>query len=656
MTLAATYDFEEGADGDPILAGANGVVNTFGSPVYSSELPAHGGLSFFAAAESPTARLDYDAPNNAAWSASIYVTPDTTPSSGAGNVMGVANAPGNHLIAIRMHSDGFFDMGDYSGEGFPSRLAKSDAYWSTGGTHRVDIQVAHDGSTLTVTARIFITAESAVYDSEITGSIATDLAPDRVWVTTGRSTWAAHYDTLRLYDFLQWADPIDPLPAGNVLHSWLGAPVQDGFQVVSKLDSGSAVRLVVSESSNMDNPTYFGPEAIDSSGYVRHETSGLDAGTRYYYQLEDAGTPIGTVGKARTLPRSGSIVSSFRVALGACTLKNRADGGAHTDVRVWDPDFFVHTGDFYYTSSTTTNPDFFEGLYADMIQTYPGHSELARDVPFYYCASDHEAGPDNGDSDNAWTVAHIAAYKRVAPHRLVDKAANPRGRWQTWTVGRIRFIMLDIRNLDRSPGLQVDTSSKTMLGATQKAWLKAQLLQPEALKVIISDVGWMGPASTSNGEDKWWSYDSERSEIATFINVNGVNVDLWHGDSHALAAATGSSNSWGGFPVLCAAPLAQSGGGRNLSEFDSYYNNNGAESRQYMRITFEDDGEIITRTASGWDADFATERISSVESWDSKFVGQVAVTVWNGTEEERAYIAGVWDGSNLNVGGATLAP
>ena len=38
--------------------------------------------------------------------------------------------------------------------------------------------------------------------------------------------------------------------------------------------------------------------------------------------------------------------------------------------------------------------------------------------------------------------------------------------------------MLDIRNTDRSPVANTDNSSKTMLGATQLAWLQAQLSSP----------------------------------------------------------------------------------------------------------------------------------------------------------------------------------
>jgi hypothetical protein len=129
----------------------------------------------------------------------------------------------------------------------------------------------------------------------------------------------------------------------------------------------------------------------------------------------------------------------------------------------------------------------------DQIRFAPGLLELTRDVPMWYCRSDHEAGPDNGDSNNAYTAASIGLPAPRALRHAGRRAVDAAGLYQTWVVGRVRFILIDVRNIDRSPGANTDNSSKTMLGATQKAWLKTQLLQPEPVKVIVSDVAWMGP-------------------------------------------------------------------------------------------------------------------------------------------------------------------
>jgi hypothetical protein len=184
---------------------------------------------------------------------------------------------------------------------------------------------------------------------------------------------------------------------------------------------------------------------------------------------------------------------------------------------------------------------------------------------------------------------------------------------QSWVQGRVRFIMLDIRNIDRSPGANTDNSSKTMLGATQLAWLYQQLVKPEPLKIIITDTQWLGTAVPSIGTDpelgKWWSYQTERaSVVAQMIASWGQmrNILLIHGDFHGVAVATAAqsaANAGGQMPVYCAAPMRQTGAATfDPGTFSSYYNNSNGECRLYGRVTVTDGGSAITVQFQGWDA------------------------------------------------------
>ena len=162
-----------------------------------------------------------------------------------------------------------------------------------------------------------------------------------------------------------------------------------------------------------------------------------------------------------------------------------------------------------------------------------------------------------------WIPVNISAALEVFPWATlgdISGSSPPVGLWQAWTAGRVRFIMPDIRNTDRSPGAMTDGPGKTMLGAPQLAWFYNQLLMPEPLKIIVEDTQWPGPASgllDTEGPDKWWSYSTERSAIISFMQANAAQVGsvLWiHGDSHLVGVLDGADNSWGGFPVFCAAP------------------------------------------------------------------------------------------------------
>jgi phosphodiesterase/alkaline phosphatase D-like protein len=426
---------------------------------------------------------------------------------------------------------------------------------------------------------------------------------------------------------------------GAVIQHVAGAPTSAAFTVVSKISGGTSLRLkVATDQALTQNVTFVAAQAPDGFGYTRHTPSGLSAGTQYYYRLAD--TPAGgsealtgPTGMCKTLKPAGS-PQSFTVSLVSCVTQAAADTAAMNDWTAYNADLKIFTGDFDYSNTTATDEPTQVAVYetqiassgpGDPVASAAGYSSsygmLTSRAWGFYCRSDHEAGPDNGDSDNAYTATNIAAAQQVFPFGpLGDQTNNPvHGLYQTWVVGRVRFIMLDIRNTDRSPGANTDNSSKTMLGALQLAWLKTQLTQPEPLKVIISDVQWMGNPTTylyTNGPDKWFSYSTERAAIVSFIQANQAtvqNVMLWHGDAHCLGCTPASGNSWGGFPVYCAAPMHNVGGGLDLGTFTQEYNNGGGNCRQYGRITLTDNGSTITSVFNGWDAETQTLRVSQTD-------------------------------------------
>jgi alkaline phosphatase D len=441
---------------------------------------------------------------------------------------------------------------------------------------------------------------------------------------------------------------------GSVVQSAAGAPTQTAFTVVSKLSNATSLRLkVATDAALTQNVTWVSAQTPDGLNYVRHVVTGLSAGTQYYYQLADtpsggSETLIGSVGKAKTLPSAGT-PQNFRVALVSCITQATTDPAAINDWTAWNADLNVFTGDFDYSGTKSTDLSTQVGVYETQIANSVGLNALIANAWGYYCRSDHEAGPDNGDSDNTYTATNIAAYQQVFPYgALGDSESPPHGLYQTWVAGRVRFIMIDIRNIDRSPGSNTDDASKTMLGATQMAWFKAQLIQPEPLKVIVSDVAWMGAPSITNGPDKWWSYSTERQAIISYIAANTAqvqNVMLWHGDSHCVGVATPAQNTWGGFPVYCAAPMHNTGGGRDLTTFSAYYDNDGGDCRQYGRITFTDDGTTITSTFSGWDATNQVEQVSQTDTFNAPSSPTGKGRAWNeATQTWQTFTPKIYEG------------
>ena len=96
-------------------------------------------------------------------------------------------------------------------------------------------------------------------------------------------------------------------------------------------------------------------------------------------------------------------------------------------------------------------------------------------------------------------------------------AQNP-GCWQTFSLGKVQFIMLDCRYYR-------DRKEKSMLGTYQKKWLKDILRNSEAtFKIIASSVPFSRGIKPGS-KDPWDGYPEEREEIFNFIekeNIEGV--------------------------------------------------------------------------------------------------------------------------------------
>ena len=180
------------------------------------------------------------------------------------------------------------------------------------------------------------------------------------------------------------------------------------------------------------------------------------------------------------------------MAVVSCVLSQTATDTAITDWVSWNPDLCCFTGDQNYWDTESTDLWTQVNLYELQIGNsglgngggYPSsYSQMHGSHWGFYCRSDHEAGPDNGDSGPAnvvpWIPVNISAALEVFPWATlgdISGSSPPVGLWQAWTAGRVRFIMPDIRNTDRSPGAMTDGPGKTMLGAPQLAWFCNQLI------------------------------------------------------------------------------------------------------------------------------------------------------------------------------------
>ena len=378
---------------------------------------------------------------------------------------------------------------------------------------------------------------------------------------------------------------------------WSGAVTPESALVKATLArDGMTARLALSKNPLLTRSVYSLPVRSDTNHHnvVAFPLQRLQPDTAYYYALEiDGQLDRKRRGGFRTFPQDGP--ASFTLAFASCA-RTASTSVVFDRIREHHPLFFLNMGDFHYLNIQTNDRSRFRAAY-DAVLASPQQSDLYRQVPFVYIWDDHDFG---GNNSNRKASSHEAArltYDEYVPHYPLAAGTVDAAIYQSFQVGRVKFILTDLRS-ERDSVTNKDDASKSMMGGKQKEWFKRELLAANGKYPLIcwvSSVPWIGqvganvygavktnqfgyihhsnllePSTRTNrnrrgasDEDHWSVFSTERREIADFIKSNHIQgVCILHGDSHMLAADDGTYSDYatgGGapLPVLCAAPLDQ---------------------------------------------------------------------------------------------------
>lgn len=407
-----------------------------------------------------------------------------------------------------------------------------------------------------------------------------------------------------------------PPPAATVqLGPWSGAITTTTARVNVKMDqAASGARLAVSTNENFTSPQFILPDAGHATGPIAaFSVDGLPPDTLHHYAIEVGGQlDLARRGTFRTFPTSPA---AFTFVFAAC-----ADTGS--DHRVFDhiaqqePLFYLNIGDLHYADIAVNNPALFRSA-LDSVFNSPRQSALYRAVPFAYMWDDHDFGPNDSDSQSPGRPAALQVYREYIPHYPLSSADAEAPVDQSFTVGRLRFVLTDLRSR-RDPKSQTDNAQKRMLSAAQLQWFQQEVLDAQAAGQAVfwvSTVPWI--ESPATGSDMWGGYSTQRREIANFLAANHIaNLVILAGDSHMLAADNGANANFSDYPaappirVLQAAALDRAGSVKGGPYSQGTFSGGG----QYGHVTVTDQGDQLHVLFSGRRIDpvtgAMTERLS----------------------------------------------
>ncbi|TMW68081.1 hypothetical protein Poli38472_007753 [Pythium oligandrum] len=294
-----------------------------------------------------------------------------------------------------------------------------------------------------------------------------------------------------------------------------------------------------------------------------------------------------------TTPAVEGQAFDFRFAFSSCA-DEKSDPKVFDEIREHDPLFLLHMGDLHYHNIEINDVGRFRAAFNSLFDSPSGRAMLAMDVPFAYMWDDHDFGPDNSDKTAPGRNASLQVYREFVPHYELPGDQTAHGRqsavYQAFTIGRVRFLVTDLRS-HRTPNLAPDVPSKTVLGATQKKWLKEELVlatNDPSIGLIV----WCSTMPWHDDERKWGYFTHEQRELVNYMQAQGVNkwkpVVIVSGDAHMLAVDDGS-HSPGHLPVFHAAALGRPGSIKGGPYSHGAFPGTG----QYGLMDVEDDGKRV---------------------------------------------------------------
>jgi alkaline phosphatase D len=255
------------------------------------------------------------------------------------------------------------------------------------------------------------------------------------------------------------------------------------------------------------------------------------------------------LGAAWTSPVTAQAAAPLtRIAFGSCAHQAKPQP-------IWDavlgyrPELFLFAGDNVYGDVTSAAMTELREAYAGAAKI-EGYAKVRATVPVLATWDDHDYGQNDAGAEFAYKDAAKGLFLEFWQVSEDDPRRTRAGIYDAVTLGpegmRVQVILLDTRSF-RSPLRRADQPgapgkgpylpdpdpAKTMLGAAQWEWLRAQLMQPAELRLIVSSVQVL---AEGHGWEGWDNLPLERAKLLELIaKTRAAGVIFLSGDRHVGA-------------------------------------------------------------------------------------------------------------------------
>ncbi|MFK8015844.1 MAG: alkaline phosphatase D family protein [Gammaproteobacteria bacterium] len=281
--------------------------------------------------------------------------------------------------------------------------------------------------------------------------------------------------------------------------------------------------------ANAQNSDAVTPRRSDDYATVV-DLTGLQPGTRYFYEVLASGIPVSTPGLSFVTAPEGP--SAFRAAFGSCMRPSDSDFTTlpiFNDLADSQPDLLLMLGDNHYGNSAETSRLNFFYRNTRRVESF---ANVLAGTPTWAVWDDHDFTGNNTDGSAPGKENALAAFQRFWANESYGSNGVD-GIWSTFSYGDVDFFLLDDRYYRGAActSQSSDGPDDSMLGEEQLAWLIDQLTASTAtFKAIVSGSQW---TEEGGSLDSWACFSTERDTILDEIMHAGIDgVVLLSGDVH----------------------------------------------------------------------------------------------------------------------------
>lgn len=396
-----------------------------------------------------------------------------------------------------------------------------------------------------------------------------------------------------------------------------------------------------------------------TTGWGNVNFTGLTADTTYKVKaVVDGTTQTDLLMTLKTLKPAGT-AQSYTFVAGSCNFTS-SNHPIWDNIAALNPEFVDHMGDDGYMDAST-EAAWRAGVESTMTTSkrIAFHSKvlMAHNYDNHDRIITNPTGTGTGLNLGETDPATNTEYRQLAGTSNFS-SSDTMGR--SWQVGRVLYIATDHWSVrDDADG---DPSPRTMLGATQKAWLKAALTAGAADSTVVLIIWFCQWTDQNDTNGRWNSYPEETSELEAHVNALANNgkrkLVMMGGDSHILQADSGVRTLAQGARFNGVPSLNISGFNRSS---DTYFTSNWNIAEAQLRTTAQNESDwggygktVITDTGDMLLLDWYATRVNvsggeDVMAHFQKSFGQPFSDVYVGDTRAKAIYVGatqVWKGQN----------